>query len=190
LDDDERRRFAVAEHEYLIDQLQYSPVQSIPPNSNTVNVPLVFNNCVKEFIWVLQEKRMQKAREWFNFGTALTADNGEAIPQVDLMNSAIIRLDGYDRFYERYAQYFRNTQAYQYHTVIPRSFIYLYSFSLKPEDKQPSGSINCSKIDDITLSMTLNTTVGIAEERLVMVYATNYNILRIVGGLGGLAFIA
>jgi hypothetical protein len=190
LDDDERRRFAVSEHEYLIDQLQYSPVQSIPPNSNSVNVPLVFNNCVKEFIWVVQEKRMQKAREWFNFGTALTADNGEPIPQVDLMNSAIIRLDGYDRFYERYAQYFRNTQPYQYHTVIPRSFIYLYSFSLKPEDKQPSGSINCSKIDDITLSMTLNTTVGIAEERLVMVYATNYNILRIVGGLGGLAFIA
>jgi hypothetical protein len=68
-------------------------------------------------------------------------------------------------------------------------YIYLYSFSLRPEDEQPSGSINCSKMDDITLNLAFTST-ELAYQRTIHVYAQNYNVLRIVGGLGGLAFIA
>jgi hypothetical protein len=190
LGDEERKKFAVAEHEYLIDQLQYTPVQSLPKGIQTANIPLYFNNSVKEFIWVVQQERMHRAREWFNYGNLLQADGGEAGIRTDLLESAIIRLDGYERFQRRHAQYFRMTQPYQHHTrVPPNTFIYLYSFSMKPEEDQPSGSINCSKIDDIMLSLAFDTTQT-AESRRVVVYATNYNILRIVGGLGGLAFIA
>jgi len=192
LDVDERRRFAAADHEYLIDQLQISPIQSVPKGIANMSVPLYFNHCCKEFIWVLQQSRMQTAREWFNFSNALQYDGGEpGVVETDLLNTAILRLDGYDRFYVRNAQYFRLTQAIQHHTCVPTSpnYVYLYSFSLKPEEEQPSGSLNCSKIDDIVLGLTFNPN-ELTLDRTVQVYATNYNVLRIVGGLGGLAFIS
>jgi hypothetical protein len=191
LDTEERRRFAAASHEYLITQLQYTPIQSIPANVTSANVPLVFNHTCKEFVWVIQQDRMCGAREWFNFSNRLTADGGEVgVVADDQLESAVIRLDGYERFHRRGARYFRITQPYQRHTAIPNDYIYLYSFSLRPEDEQPSGSINCSKIDDIQLALALtNTAQMIQYDRTVIVYATNYNVLRIVGGLGGLAFI-
>jgi hypothetical protein len=107
------------------------------------------------------------------------------------MSTAILRLDGMDRFYVRNAPYFRLTQPYRHHTVVPTSpiFIYLYSFSIKPEEEQPTGTLNCSKIDDIMLSMTFNP-LYLNQDRTLQVFATNYNVLRIVGGLGGLAFMA
>jgi hypothetical protein len=134
---------------------------------------------------------MRAMREWFNFSNRLTANGGEAgVVAEDQIESAVIRLDGYERFQRRGARYFRITQPYQRHTAIPNDFIYLYSFSLRPEDEQPTGSINCSKIDDIMLNLAMTNTPQMSlYDRTVVVYATNYNVLRIVGGLGGLAFI-
>lgn len=192
LDKEERERFAATEHEYLIDQLQIAPVQSIPAGITKMSVPLFFNHCCKEFIWVLQQTRMPYAHEWFNFSTALQYNSPEqGVATTDLLGTAILRLDGYDRFYVRNAPYFRLTQAYQHHTVVPTSpvFIYLYSFSIKPEEEQPTGTLNCSKIDDINLGLTFNPGY-LKQDRTLQVYATNYNVLRIVGGLGGLAFMA
>jgi hypothetical protein len=192
LDTDERRKFAAADHEYLIDQLQISPIQSLQTGIGTASVPLFFNHCCKEFVWVIQETRMTAARQWFNYSSALQYGNG-AVGEIDedLLSTAILRLDGSDRFYVRNAQYFRLTQPYQHHTVVPTPpvYIYLYSFSMKPEADQPSGSLNCSKIDDITWTLTFNPN-QLIWDRTVRFYATNYNVLRIVGGLGGLAFIA
>lgn len=188
LDKDERERFAAVEHEYLIDQLQISPIQSIPAGSSKISNSLYFNHCCKEFIWVVQQIRMTTAHEWFNYSTALENNGGEP-GRTDLLGTAILRLDGYDRFYVRNAPYFRLTQPYRHHTVVPDRFIYLYSFSIKPEDEQPTGTLNCSKIDDINLGLTFNPSY-ISQERTLQVFATNYNVLRIVGGLGGLAFMA
>ena len=192
LDTDERRKFAAADHEYLIDQLQISPIQSLQIGVGTATVPLYFNHCCKEFVWVIQETRMTTARQWFNYSSALQYGNGAAGEiDEDLLSTAILRLDGSDRFYVRNAQYFRLTQPYQHHTVVPTPpvYIYLYSFSMKPEAEQPSGSLNSSKIDDITWTLTFNPN-QLTWDRTVRFYATNYNVLRIVGGLGGLAFIA
>jgi hypothetical protein len=185
LDTEERRRFAAIEHEYLIEQVQYSPPQSIAAGVLSANVEIIFNHCVKEFIWVIQQDRMQNTNEWFNYANVSLCDTRGL--KTDLLASAIIRLDGYDRFYQRRALYFRQTQPYQYHTNIPNNFIYMYSFCLKPESEQPSGSLNCSKIDDVRLALTFNA-AQVSQPRHVVVYGTNYNILRIVGGLGGLAF--
>ena len=192
LDTDERRKFASADHEYLIEQLQISPTQSIAAGISQLSVPLYFNHCCKEFIWVIQESRMKAAHEWFNFSSTYQySDCAPGAVDQDLMSTAILRLDGYDRFYVRNAPYFRLTQPYQHHTNVPTPpvYIYLYSFSIKPEDEQPSGSLNCSKIDDIVMGLTFNPN-EVDQERSVQFYATNYNVLRIVGGLGGLAFIA
>jgi hypothetical protein len=186
LDTDERRMFAAREHEYLITQLQISPVQTVPIGQQNVVVPLYFNNCCTEMAWVIQRTSAQAAHDWYNFSSGT---------QTDLLSSAILRLDGYDRFQARNAAYFRLTQPYQRHTNIPTGpdgkskFIYLYSFALKPEDEQPSGTLNCSKIDNITWTLTMDPG-QLTMERQVYFYAVNYNILRIVGGLGGVAFIA
>lgn len=192
LDTAERRRFAATAFEYLIEQLQYTPTQSIPANVTTANVPLVFNHACKEFIWVIQQDRMRTAREWFNFSNKIESDGGEAgVVADDMLESAVLRLDGYERFQRRGARYFRITQPYQRHTAIPNDFIYVYCFGLRPEDEQPTGSINCSKIDDIRLDLAFTAdSQKIQYDRTVMVYTVNYNVLRIVGGLGGLAFIA
>ena len=194
LDTPERNRFAAAKHEYLIDQLQIAVRQSISPGISSLPVQLAssFNHCCKEFIWVVQQARMGQAREWFNYSNALQYGGGEAgVVETDLLNTAILRLDGYDRFYIRSAPYFRLTQVIQHHTAVPTApnYIYLDSFSLRPEDVQPSGTLNCSKIDDITLALTFNP-AELNQVRTVQVFATNYNVLRIEGGMGGLVFIA
>jgi len=192
LDKDERRRFAAAEHEYLIDQLQISPVQAVSAGIAQVQMPLYFNHCTKEFVWVVQETRMAAAREWFNYSSALQSNGGEpVVPIEDLLGTAQLKLDGYDRFYIRNAKYFRLTQPYKYHTNVPAPpvYIYLYSFSLDPEGEQPAGSINLSKIDDVIMSLVFNPN-ELGQDRAVQMYATNYNVLRIIGGMGGLAFIA
>jgi hypothetical protein len=190
----ERHRFAAAEHEYLITQLQYSPRQSIPAGTLTANVPLTFNHACTEFIWTIQQTRMAAAHEWFNYSNRLNAGTGEVgVTLTDPLNTAVLRLDGYERFQARQAPHFRITQPYQRHTVVPagaNDYIYDYSFSLKPEAEQPSGSLNASKIDDITLHLTFPAGQPSAYERIVIVYTQNYNVLRIVGGLGGLGFIA
>lgn len=191
LDPEERRRFVATDHEYLIDQLQYAPPHAVPYNISSVNIPLVFNHCCKEFIWVVQQDRVKKAHEWMNFTNLYQSIDGEC-PDIsgslqDQITSALIQLDGLDRFERRNALYFRIVQPFQRHTNIPNDFIYLYSFSLRPEEEQPSGSLNCSKIDTINLNLVFNQAT-IAYDRTVTVYATNYNVFRVVGGLGGLAF--
>jgi hypothetical protein len=185
LEKEERQRFASAEHEYLIDQLQISPPQSVSAGTTHTNCSLMFNHCCKEFIWVVQRDAMQCANEWFNY----SSDYFGSVTGDDLLTSAMLRLDGYDRFYQRNAVYFRRTQPYQYHTNVPDNFIYLYSFALRPEEHQPSGTMNASKIDDIILSLRFPAALS-TDQRTVSVFAVNYNILRIIGGLGGLAFIA
>lgn len=185
LDKEEQKRFASMEHEYLIEQVQYTPIQSIVAGALKTTVDLTFNHCVKEMMWVIQEDRMEDSNEWYNYSNLRAQETGT---QTDLLSSAIMRFDGYDRFEERRALYFRRTQPYQYHTAIPagvKSYIYMYSFCLRPEAEQPSGSVNCSRIDDMRLSLTFPTNT---EPRHVIVYATNYNVLRIVGGLGGVLF--
>jgi hypothetical protein len=194
LDKPERERFASMEHEFLITQLQYSPPQSVPAGVLTANVPLTFNHCCTEFIWTIQQNRIADAREWFNFSNRLNDGAGDAgVALTDPLESAILRLDGYERFQRRQAPHFRITQPFQRHTVVPagaNDYIYDYSFSLRPEDEQPSGTLNASKIDDIMLNMSFPTGQPSAYERTIIVYTQNYNVLRIVGGLGGVAFIA
>jgi hypothetical protein len=132
---------------------------------------------------------MKGLREWFNYSD--TPQYGWPGATQDQMSNAILRLDGSDRFYVRNATYFRLTQPFMHHTSVPTppDYIYLYSFSLDPEDAQPSGSLNCSKIEDIVFHLNFDTDL-LKYERTVQFYATNYNVLRIVGGMGGLVFIA
>ena len=103
--------------------------------------------------------------------------------------TAKLQLNGQDRFSEREGTYFDLVQPYQHHTRNPDTGINVYSFALRPEEHQPSGTCNFSRIDNATLQLVLsNATVQGTNTAKVRVYATNYNVLRIMSGMGGLAY--
>jgi hypothetical protein len=102
---------------------------------------------------------------------------------------AKLQLNGQDRFTEREGRYFNFVQPYQHHTRTPTIGINVYSFALKPEEHQPSGSCNFSRIDKATLQLTVSVnTVRGGRTAQVRVYAVNYNVLRVMSGMGGLAY--
>jgi len=103
--------------------------------------------------------------------------------------TAKLQLNGQDRFSEREGTYFDLVQPFQHHTRNPDTGINLYSFALRPEEHQPSGTCNFSRIDNATLQLVLsNATVEGTKTAKVRVYATNYNVLRVMSGMGGLAY--
>ncbi len=103
--------------------------------------------------------------------------------------TAKLQLNGQDRFSEREGTYFDLVQPWQHHTRAPDTGINVYSFALRPEEHQPSGTCNMSRIDNATLQLVLsNATVESTNTAKVRVYATNYNILRIMSGMGGMAY--
>jgi hypothetical protein len=100
-----------------------------------------------------------------------------------------LQLNGQDRFSEREGSYFDVVQPFFHHHRAPDTGINVYSFALKPEEHQPSGTCNFSRIDNATLQLVLsNATVEGTKTAKVRVYATNYNVLRIMSGMGGLAY--
>ena len=171
LDTDERRRFAQLSHEYLIEQLQFTGSEQITGTS-TKGVRMNFNHPCKELIWTVKIADNQ----WNDFSSDQAGTNP--------VTSAKIQLNGNDRFAERSGDYFSVVQPYQHHECVPNSYkagINVYSFALKPEEHQPSGTLNMSRIDTSVLSLS-------AETGLVSIYAVNYNVLRILSGMGGLAY--
>ena len=103
--------------------------------------------------------------------------------------TAKLQLNGQDRFSEREGTYFDLVQPYQHHTRNPDTGINVYSFALRPEEHQPSGTCNFSRIDNATLQLVVSAAaIGGTQTAKVRVYATNYNVLRVMSGMGGLAY--
>tara|TARA_A100001015_G_scaffold163156_1_gene181315 strand:+ start:50 stop:1555 length:1506 start_codon:yes stop_codon:yes gene_type:complete len=103
--------------------------------------------------------------------------------------TAKLQLNGQDRFSEREGTYFDLVQPWQHHNRHPDTGINVYSFALRPEEHQPSGTCNFSRIDNATLQLVLsNATVAGTKTAKVRVYAVNYNVLRIMSGMGGMAY--
>jgi hypothetical protein len=178
LDTDERRRFAQQSHEYLIEQVQHLST------SSAKSMDLNFNHPVKELIWT---------------GAHTTTTGSQARAVVTDANWKI-KLNGHDRMAERPRFYFTRQQVRDYHSgpggiqgttaSLPATAvkvnksndsIAVYSFAIKPEEHQPSGTCNFSRIDNAQL---VQDGTAAAHE----VYAINYNVLRIMSGMGGLAY--
>ncbi len=216
LDTDERRRFAQVSHEYLIEQVQFTGTESISTNSANKNVTLNFNHPVKELIWVHSTTAHTTAamsgngNRWFNYSSRATdgAAGGVDISANgigDTFNTGLLQLNGHDRFSVRSAEYFRKVQNYEHHSRVPRvgveldvddnrcQYIYSYSFALSPEEHQPSGTCNFSRIDNAVLQLSydadsLTTVAAVTAAMNLNIYAVNYNVLRIMSGMGGLAY--
>lgn len=198
LDTYERNYFATNSHDYLIEQINRIPVLNVKKFSTT---ELVLQNPVKEIIWILKRNDVDKNNNWFEFiddqyyqTEDIIQDDGDCTcihynrEKEIFMNGKFI-FNGIDRFEEKDSSYFNLIQPYQHHTVIPKSGIYTYSFSLYPELFQPSGSCNMSRINKIQLQTEVCKLPEDATYRYDMfVYVVNYNFLRITAGLAGLAF--
>jgi hypothetical protein len=116
-------------------------------------------------------------------------DSGVRCEGKNPVEVAKIQLNGQDRFTEREGAYFDKVQPFQHHSRTPSVGINTYSFALRPEEHQPSGTCNFSRIDKATLqlSVSVNTVSG-PRTAQVRVYALNYNVLRVMSGMGGLAY--
>jgi hypothetical protein len=201
LDTDERRRFAQLSHEYLIEQLQFTGQETITASS--LKPKLSFNHPCKELIWVAQKNssvnKHTENNNWFNYTTdndvlsnaASSGDIKSALANSSITSknpvvNAKLVLNGNDRFSQRNGSYFNLIQPFQHHENVPSNAgINVYSFALKPEDHQPSGTLNMSRIDTAVLNLTMDAEVTGGQ---LFVYATNYNVLRILSGMGGLAY--
>jgi hypothetical protein len=103
--------------------------------------------------------------------------------------TAKLQLNGQDRFSEREGSYFDVVQPFQHHTRAPDTGINVYSFALRPEEHQPSGSCNFSRIDNAVLQLVLSSgTVAGTSTAKVRVYALSYNVLRVMSGMAGIAY--
>ena len=101
----------------------------------------------------------------------------------------LLQLNGNDRFAQRDGSYFNYVQPFQHHTNIPANQgINVYSFALKPEEHQPSGTLNMSRIDTAVLAVDTKAMTTGSLSGVINIYATNYNVLRILSGMGGLAY--
>ena len=197
LDVEERRRFVSSTHEYLIEQIQYTAPIPVAPGGTAVTLRLEFNHPIRELFWLIQRDDMLRYHEFFNYSSLGIYENGT---RQDILQDAVLQLDGYDRFQLRNAGYFRLVQPWQYHCVIPEDFfVYSYSFCLEPESVQPSGSMNASRMDSIALQLNLVPAVVTPPIKPSepcppvrtfsgRVYAINHNVFRIADGFGGVLF--
>ena len=117
------------------------------------------------------------------------------------VETGVIQLNGMDRFDVREGQYFHLIQTYDYHSSTPQPGVNVYSFALHPEQHQPSGTCNLSRIDNTTIVLKLYTDIPfpdpsrnppplsiVGPSSEFFIYDTNYNVLRIMSGMGGLAY--
>ena len=197
LDTVERRKFAQNPHEYLVEQVQ-SQTGNVTSLTEQNLIRINLNHPTKELIWIFNRNGTNCPQNDFSVGTNIIS-NGTA-SQFAPLYSFYLNINGTDRFKERPGEYFRLVQSYDHHTRTPGNYIYCYSFALRPEEHQPSGSCNFSRIDSAqmifylrnTLSSPGNIDTGVLENYTELpsytLYAPCYNILRIMGGMGGLAY--
>ena len=221
LDTDERRRFAQVSHEYLIDQVQ---IKNTTISQATERIELNFNHPVKELIWIMRNETLGPSGNTggrHQVPAPQLGDSSSGPTSIDEIHGTWkLTLNGHDRFKERDSNYFSQTQVWQHHTgnggvptmgynhqvagnvPVPgastdsENSILVYSFALKPEEHQPSGTCNFSRIDtaelvgsDIRVDVDTHR-VGSSNATNVKltIFAVNYNVLRIMSGMGGLAY--
>ena len=201
LDKEERIQFANKNHEYLIEQVQYYDemisnnfhINNIKDEDyfiNKTDIKLNFNHIVKELIWTFQRQTPIYETE------LLSLINNEG-----LIN---LYINGQERVLNQNSMYYTKYNLTKYHSGSggsPNS-IYIYSFSLNPEEFQPMGFCNFSAVNNLRLTIDnlqifpkkiidkfgKSVTNRALSNISINIYCINYNILRIMNGMGSLVY--
>lgn len=213
LDDNERKYFAQERLQYLIEQLQVIPtslnINGRTQNENVVSinkyehlVNIDFNHPVRELFWVIQKPEVilntdsngelinYGGNQWFNFtNNVFTIQNN--FDYKGLLKSARLMFEGKDRFDTMDADFFNLVFPYYYHTTANNysNYIYNYTFSEEPENFQPMGSCNFSRIDNKSFYIQLDSNSSFGENPVITFFAINYNLLLIQGGLATVGYV-
>lgn len=198
LDTDERRRFAQVSHEYLITQIQHTGDETALLSTSNQNLRLNLNHPCKYLTWVFANP--QKHGHFAGNAVTRHVDSEFLAP----LKKAKLQLNGHDRAAERSGSYFNYTQPWQTLRARPKAGVYLYSFALKPDEHQPSGACNMSRIDNATLVLQYKTGTASNQSNVanliensseeacfgdtgsltaLRLFAENYNVLRIMSGI-------
>ena len=187
----ERTKFTKENHFYLIEQIQKNGDCFYDKNDKNPRVKLNFYHPVKELLWVFQRSDVlipsddvdgPKGNDWFNFTKSINFESKE-----DFFDTCILKINSMERFKCLPAKYFRLLQPYKHHTKCPNNMVYCYSFAIKPEEHQPTGTCNFSNFDNSILEFDLRSKKN-PSNYLIKVYAVNYNLLVITNGMVGLGF--
>jgi hypothetical protein len=194
LDHDERSKFAHGQFEQIFTEVQQCSMQasssqgaSAGENTPNTKVPvrLQFNHVVMEYILAVRSQDKVEDNLHFYFGGYFDDDAlGGSGLVLDPITSIEVTFNNAARVQARPGSFFRLVQPYQHHTNVPREFIYVWSYSIDPEDAQPTGGANHSRIDNVNLNLLLDTRIfKYAQTADVIIYARNKNLLRFKHGL-------
>jgi hypothetical protein len=187
LDTTERKQMAQNNHEYLVEQVQI--LQSV----SAINIKLPFNHPVKELIWAPVPLPVSGNTRYNVVPGGASPNSGFTLSTATQQNLYTLVLNGTNRFSSRDITYFTRNQVWEAHTgfgsVLYPDSIAVYSFALRPEEHQPSGTCNFSRIDvaQLVRSQTFDVN-NIPTSDLIDLYAVNFNILRVSSGMGGLVY--
>ena len=185
LDTFERKKLLQEERiDYLIEQVQKNIGNDIRADTTITNIDFYFNHPVKEMFWIYQPIAVNNTNDWSNYSKTLDDDTVIQDREAPIEFCKIM-FNGNDRFERRHSDFFRLVQQYKYHTSVLDDFVYSYSFSIHPENFQPSGTCNFSKLDDSLISLEFASNILLGEVRF---YGINYNIMRTQKGMAGLMY--
>jgi len=195
LDEDERYKFAESKHDYIIEQLLYTPSTTL--DSVSSSPPVLADYPVKLMVWVVQFDYLANFGDYFNYTNSyqykLFNDDISYYPVnypmgKSLVKSETILFNGNARLTARDATYFDTLQPLQYSKTTPLPGINMFSYCLNPFSPFPSGSCNMSQIDNLKIQMTLLPAVTVNNTASFRCYALAHQVIRISSGLLGKVF--
>ena len=193
LDNDERKKFAQASHEYLIEQTKNNVF--FVRKSKEINIELDFYHPIKYLTWTIQKSSNINQNLFFEFDDIRFNNENNLSKKNSLktpLNKCRIELNGVNRVEYLDNNYFNYVLPYECFKNTPKDGVYCYSFALNPLELQPSGTCNFSKLNKKTLNIVLSQefydNIDDNDTLEINVYAVNYNVLRFSKGLSGLGF--
>jgi hypothetical protein len=179
LDDVILDMFQSQKHQYIITQMVYNGDDNIEPNKTFFSTKLTFNNPCKELLFACVDQNNYNYNNYFNYSRLLD--------EKPLISEATLMLDGRHRYDDLLPEFmFREYFPHIVHSVVPDKYLYVMPFAIKPEDDQPTGSLNMSRFDEITLNIKMTNDNPACK---LYVFGIMYNIVTIENGILTFEFI-
>lgn len=152
---------------YIVEQVQFNEIDQLPPNTEKWQAHLRFNHPCKELLFVFKHSECVNNNDYFNYGN---------LHNNSILKSATFLINGLTRFDDLPESYYRLTFPNKVHSGATDKFIYCIPFALHPEKNQPTGSLNFSRLDNVSLHLNLN---PISDTCQLHIYAVTYNVLSL-----------